>query len=158
MERARVIMQMLIMSRLRWTRQRKLILDALKGRTDHPTAEQIYHELRERGETVSLATVYRTLRALVREGLLRELHGDGPDRFDPFVEPHYHFRCIRCGRVYDVATPYRGELDRVEVGPGFVITSHQITWEGICPECSREGKERRKHGEGSAGDGGTGRG
>jgi len=141
-----VKMQVLIMSNLRWTRQRKLILDALKGRTDHPTAEQLYHELRARGQSVSLATVYRTLRALAREGLLRELHGHGPDRFDPDTSPHYHFRCRSCGRVYDVAVPYRTDLDQVQVGPGFVVTSHEITWEGICPACRGEGSGHGKSG------------
>ncbi len=90
---------------------------------------------------MSLATVYRTLRALAREGLLRELHGPGPDRFDPNTSPHYHFRCVRCGRVYDVNVPYRKELDRVEPGPGFSVTSHEIVWEGICPACREEGSE-----------------
>ncbi len=127
------------MNSLRWTRQRRLIAEVMEGRTDHPTAEELYHELRARGEPISLATVYRTLRALAREGLLRELHGPGPDRFDPNTSPHYHFRCRRCGRVYDVNVPYREELDRVDPGPGFVVTSHEILWEGICPACREEG-------------------
>ena len=127
------------MHSLRWTRQRRLIAEVMEGRTDHPTAEELYHELRARGEPISLATVYRTLRALAREGLLRELHGPGPDRFDPNTSPHYHFRCRRCGRVYDVNVPYREELDRVDSGPGFVVTSHEILWEGICPACREEG-------------------
>ncbi len=129
---------MLIMNNLRWTRQRRLIASAMEGRIDHPTAEEIYHELRDRGEPVSLATVYRTLRALAREGFLREIHGHGPDRFDPNTAPHYHFRCVRCGRVFDVDVPYRGELDRVDVGAGFTVTSHEIVWEGICPSCRKE--------------------
>ncbi|MGY4707194.1 Fur family transcriptional regulator [Candidatus Bipolaricaulota sp. J31] len=131
-------MQMLIMNNLRWTRQRRLIASAMKGRTDHPTAEELYHELRDRGEPVSLATVYRTLRALAREGLLREIHGYGPDRFDPNTAPHYHFRCVRCGRVFDVKTPYREELDRVELGPGFSVLGHELNWVGVCGDCERE--------------------
>ena len=113
----------------------------MEGRTDHPTAEELYRELRARGEAISLATVYRTLRALAREGLLRELHGPGPDRFDPKTSPHYHFRCESCGRVFDVDLPYKKELDRVELGPGFAVSSHEIVWEGICPECQEEGRE-----------------
>jgi len=89
-----------------------------------------------------LATVYRTLRALARQGLVRELHGEGPDRFDPDTSPHYHFRCTRCGHVFDVAVPYKDELDQVVVGPGFVVSFHEITWEGLCPSCrGREGSQ-----------------
>ncbi len=138
-------MQMMIMRKKepnwRWTRQRRLIVAALQGRTDHPTAEELYQSLRQQGADVSLATVYRNLRALAREGKVRELHGDGPDRFDPFTHPHYHFRCQVCGRVFDVKTPYREELDRVDLGPGFSVHGHELTWVGICPECRRKGGE-----------------
>lgn len=142
-------MQMLSMNRLRWTRQRKLILSVLEGRTDHPTAEELYHELRERGESISLATVYRTLRTLAQEGFLRELKGPGPDRFDPHTHPHYHFRCRVCGRVHDLDLPYRAELDRVDVGPGFQVISHEIVWEGICPACRGEEQKGGGNGESS---------
>jgi Fe2+ or Zn2+ uptake regulation protein len=71
--------------------------------------------------------------------LLRELHGHGPDRFDPNLVPHYHFHCTRCGRVFDVGVSYKGELDRIDVGPGFAVVSHEIIWEEICPSC--RGKE-----------------
>ena len=129
------------MSINRWTQQRRLIWEAIKDRTDHPTAEELYQGLRRDGARVSLATVYRTLRALAREGLLRELHGPGPDRFDPNTSPHYHFRCRVCGRIFDVKIPYKDELDQVERGPGFIVTSHAIVWEGICPACREKGRD-----------------
>jgi len=138
-------MQMMIMRdevgpAWRWTRQRKVIVAALQGRTDHPTAEELYHQLKATGAQVSLATVYRNLRALVREGKLRELKGPGPDRFDPDTSPHYHFRCSRCGRVFDVETRYREELNRVDLGPGFQVLGHELVFWGLCPDCKR-GKE-----------------
>ncbi len=115
-------------------------MEALQGRTDHPTAEELYQELRQKGADVSLATVYRNLRALAREGEVRELQGDGPDRFDPFTHPHYHFRCTSCGRIFDVDIPYREELDRVELGHGFEVSGHELTFYGLCPDC-KKGKE-----------------
>lgn len=124
----------------RWTRQRRIIVDALQGRTDHPTAEELYQSLREQGADVSLATVYRNLRALAREGLVREIHGEGPDRFDPFTHPHYHFHCLRCGRVFDVELPYRQELDAVDLGLGFKVLGHELVFWGLCPHCQK-GKE-----------------
>jgi len=140
-----VKMQMMIMKRKpgwRWTKQRKLIINALQGRKDHPTAEELYQDLRQSGADVSLATVYRNLRALAREGKLLELKGPGPDRFDPDTYPHYHFRCRRCGRVFDVETPYREELDRVDLGPGFQVLGHELVFWGLCPDCKREKEEK----------------
>ncbi len=125
----------------RWTRQRKVIVDALRGRTDHPSAEELYHQLKAAGAQISLATVYRNLRALVREGRLLELKGSGPDRFDPDTSPHYHFRCSRCGRVFDVEFPYRRELDRVDLGPGFKVLGHELVFWGLCPDCQKEKEE-----------------
>ena len=134
-------MQMMSMNnerRWRWTKQRKLIIEAIKDRTDHPTAEELYSSLRAQGANVSLATVYRNLRALAKDGVIKEIHGEGPDRFDPVVTPHYHFRCQVCGRVYDVDLPYREELDRVDLGPGFEVRGHELTWVGICPKCRQK--------------------
>jgi Fe2+ or Zn2+ uptake regulation protein len=128
--------------RWRWTKQRRLIVEAIHDRRDHPTAEELYNSLRARGADISLATVYRNLRALAREGVIKEIHGDGPDRFDPVVTPHYHFRCEVCGRVYDVDVPYREELDKLPFPSGFEVHGHEITWVGICPAC-REEKRRR---------------
>ncbi|MGC9529820.1 MAG: Fur family transcriptional regulator [Candidatus Bipolaricaulaceae bacterium] len=124
----------------RWTRQRRAIVEALRQRKDHPTAEAMYHALREKGEDISLATVYRTLRGLAREGAVLELHGAGPDRFDGNTSPHYHFRCLSCGRVYDIDVPYRHDLDRVKLNGGFQVAAHQLVFEGLCPAC--QGTER----------------
>ncbi len=110
-------------------------MQALVGRTDHPTAEELYHDLRNQGAEISLPTIYRNLRALAREGEVLELRGAGPDRFDPAIHPHYHFRCSRCDRVFDVDLPYRAELDQVELGHGLVQSGHEIVWVGVCPEC-----------------------
>ena len=102
---------------------------------DHP------HIARSGDFTNVIFLHHSTGRNLIREGKVRELHGDGPDRFDPFTHPHYHFRCQVCGRVFDVKTPYREELDRVDLGPGFSVHGHELTWVGICPECRRKGGE-----------------
>ena len=138
-------MQMMIMKGSgrqgwRWTKQRRIIVQALEGRTDHPTAEELYRELKGQGHDISLATVYRNLRALAREGKVMELHGKQADRFDPNTKPHYHFLCLSCGRIYDVDIPYQTELDHLDLGPGFRIIGHELTLKGICPHC-QEGKE-----------------
>lgn len=123
------------MNNWRWTRQRRKVMEAIQGRTDHPTAEELYRSLRDRGEEISLATVYRTLHSLANEGLIQELHWEGPDRFDPNTSPHCHFRCLSCGRIYDLDLPYQQELDRLPLPPGFHVHRHELTFVGLCPEC-----------------------
>ncbi|SQD93243.1 Peroxide operon regulator, Peroxide-responsive repressor PerR [Candidatus Bipolaricaulis anaerobius] len=134
-------MRIIIMSRRERTPKQHVILEAIQGRTDHPTAEELYRELNEHGHAISLATVYRNLRALTQEGKVRELHGAGPDRFDPTVSPHYHFRCHRCGRIYDLDLPYRRELDSLNLGLGFKVLGHQLIFLGLCQNCQGEKEE-----------------
>lgn len=128
-------MQIIIMSRRERAPKQRVVLEAIQGHTDHPTAEELYRELNEQGHAISLATVYRNLRTLAQEGKVRELHGAGPDRFDPNTHPHYHLLCLACGRVYDVETPYQNALDHLPLPPGFHVHRHELTFMGLCPKC-----------------------
>jgi len=130
------------MSKRAWTPKRRQVLDAIQGRTDHPTAEEVYRTLREKGDPTSLATVYRALRALAEDELVQEIHGLGADRFDPVWKPHYHVVCTRCNRVYDAELPYQEDLDAVAPRGGFAVSGHEITFFGICSRCS-DAKEVR---------------
>lgn len=130
------------MSKRGWTPKRRQVLEAIQGRTDHPTAEEVYRTLREKGDPTSLATVYRALRALAAEEVVQEIHGLGADRFDPVPDPHYHLVCTRCNRIYDAELPYQRDLDAVQPGRGFTVSRHDITFFGICSSCS-DGKEAR---------------
>ena len=74
--------------------QRDLIKNNLTSRYDHPTADMVYHSIRQKLPNISLGTVYRNLRFLVEQGDAVSLKlGDGPERFDGHVHPHYHFIC-----------------------------------------------------------------
>lgn len=135
--------------------KRKRLLQALTGRTDHPTAEELYRALAAQGEEISLATVYRGLRALAQDGLVGELQLGGPSRYDPVVEPHHHFFCRSCGGVVDILGP-RVRAPRDGLPPGFIAEGYSVIWKGICPACAQP-KEGRD-GQSCARDGGTGRG
>ncbi len=122
----------------RWTRQRRKVLETLGSRRDHPTAEDVYRDLRAQGEQVSLATVYRTLRSLEQEELARTLHGAGADRFDACIDPHYHLSCDKCGRTVDVPVAYHRPLDEAARQSGFEIRGHSLIFFGRCPRCTDE--------------------
>lgn len=120
--------------------KRERVLGELKGRKDHPTAEELYLSLREKGEEISLATIYRALRSLAEEGLVATLPIAPADRFDPVTKPHYHFHCLRCDRVFDLDLPYKPELDRAIEELGFSVHHHTLVFHGLCPAC----QERRR--------------
>jgi len=118
--------------------KRKLVLEALRGRTDHPSAEQLYQALVAAGHKVSLATVYRALDALVKEGLVREVHLGGATRFDGTTEGHHHFICHRCGRVYDVNGGRRLRPRDFSLPVGFSAERCHAVLGGVCGPCAGE--------------------
>ena len=91
---------------LRYSRPREAILAYMAEAPRHASAESLYQALRERGEDVSLSTVYLNLGVLVEAGLLREFKGaHGESLYDASVEPHYHLICRETGEVVDVPMP-----------------------------------------------------
>lgn len=124
------------MKQLRNTRQRQLVLDAALARHDHPSADQIYLDVRRADGRISRGTVYRNLNLLVRNGELMHVKLPGVDRFDYRLEPHYHAICVGCGRVFDVPMDYRRELDtEAEEKLGFAGFRHRLVFEGLCGDC-----------------------
>jgi len=132
----------------RCTRQRAAVFSFLCAAEFHPTAEQVYDAVRRRLPNISLATVYKALDALVDAGLAaRFADGDGPARYDPHSEAHYHLRCLKTGRIQDLALPYDPSLpDRVAPGlvaelrrRGFEVTGHRFEIVGHFADERRQG-------------------
>jgi Fe2+ or Zn2+ uptake regulation protein len=122
------------------------VLEAVRGTETHPTAEAVYQMVRSRLPRVSLGTVYRNLRLLVAQGLMRELPGPHA-RFDCNLSDHHHFTCLACGRIADVAGPLterhsRALMSRVASSGGFSVTHHRIDFYGRCAACRRTGRGR----------------
>jgi Fur family peroxide stress response transcriptional regulator len=126
----------LIMKR-RETKQREAILRVLRNTRAHPTAGQIYDEVRKNIPHISKGTVYRNLQVLEEEGAITGLHLDGTlSRYETKQEDHYHFRCEKCGRVSDIDVPVDKNLDHeAERRTGLKISSHQLEFRGLCKDC-----------------------
>jgi len=123
----------------RSTRQRMLVFKAVQARLDHPSADQIYLEVRGEDSKISRGTVYRNLNQLVENRKVRHVRMPDVDRFDWRTEPHYHLHCTGCGKVMDVPTPYRPELDReISEKSGYEVSFHRTIFEGLCPDCQRK--------------------
>jgi Fe2+ or Zn2+ uptake regulation protein len=122
---------------LKVTPQRQCIFRVLDGSTVHPTAESVHARVSAEMPTVSLRTVYQTLNDLVAMGQLEQLDlGTGSARFDPNLTPHHHLVCDRCGRVADIAIDFPGVAVPPAAALGFAIESTQITFRGLCEQCS----------------------
>jgi len=119
------------------SKQMEAILKCLSGTKSHPTADWIYESVRCEIPDISLGTVYRNLRRLKDEGRIIEVDfSNGTGRFDSNVKNHYHFRCEKCGRVFDVDEPVDDSVDkRVSQKTGFKVTHHVLEFRGICKDC-----------------------
>src|SRR5439155_6435298 len=119
----------------RFTRQRAAVFEYLRSINDHATAEQVYEGVRRDLPHISLATVYKALEALVDARLANKLpDASGPARYDGRSEAHYHFRCLKTGKVCDLPTPFDSQLlDKLDPHlvealrrQGFHVTGHHL--------------------------------
>ena len=120
---------------LRVTPQRIAVFSALASTTSHPSPERLHHAVCEFMPTISLATIYKTLDALVEAGLVQEVSAPSlARRFDARTEPHHHLVCTACERVMDSDDPTLNvALPQV---PGFVASSVKVTVLGVCASCA----------------------
>lgn len=119
---------------IRPSAQRIAVLSWIAASGKHPSAEEIYSGLSEVFTTLSRTTVYNSLKILVDKKLLRELEVEsGCLRYDILLEPHGHFVCRRCGRIFDMPMP---EGMQAVPAPQFQIDAVEVTFRGLCPACS----------------------
>ena len=125
---------------MKLTHQRLEIFREIAGSTEHPDAETVFRGVRARVPTVSIDTVYRTLWLLDGLGLVTTL---GPHResvrFDPNLEHHHHYVCLRCGLAKDFEN---AELNALTIPAsvkkyGSVLTTH-VEVRGYCAGCAKE--------------------
>jgi Fur family transcriptional regulator, ferric uptake regulator len=123
---------------LRVTKQRLRVLDEL-GREPHDlTAQDLFRRLRDAGETIGLATVYRTLGTLVEHGVVDTLaHSRGETCYRLCTDAHHHHLvCSECHRVVELGEcglePWVADA---AASVGFVPTSHRVEIVGVCDGC-----------------------
>ena len=126
---------------LRWTPQRKLILDVLGEARGHVTGSEIVERCRVREPETTPSTVYRTLAVLEDLGYLHHSHGpDGREEFHvlPAAE-HAHLQCVRCGGSWEIETAETAAFVReLEASRGFRVDVGHLTLAGRCAACGNE--------------------
>lgn len=120
----------------RQTRQRDAILEYVSRSEDHPTAAQVYTEVRKVLPRIGFATVYRNLRVLSEDGQLQELRLGDVTQYDRRTERHDHVICRTCGRLTDVTLPHAEEaIEAAATQTGYQIERHHTELVGLCPSC-----------------------
>ena len=121
----------------RSSKQRDVVLAAVRSTMDHPTAEWVHRQARRHLPRIGLGTVYRNLQRLAAEGLIREIHTGGQAaRFDGNTGRHYHIRCLGCGRVNDLPISVTKHLEEeAALAMNFLVLGHEVEVHGLCPRC-----------------------
>lgn len=123
---------------MRVTAQRLAVLKVVDETTGHPSAEEVYAQVKKKLPHISLATVYKALGELRQIGRLKVLPISGKLRYDTEQRPaHHHLVCTLCGRVEDVfpQNPFQGPVLDERSMMGFRITASEVTFRGFCPRC-----------------------
>ncbi len=90
--------------------------------------------------TVSVATIYATLKVLKEIGFIQELNlPDGQSRFDPNLEPHAHLICEKCGDITDWEDPLLSELvSNISNDAHFIVSASGLNLNGVCRKCQED--------------------
>ena len=127
----------------RRTRQRCALDELLERTPEFRSAQQLHAQLREDGESVSLATVYRLLQAMVRDGeidMLRSEDNENRYRRCRRQEHHHHLVCRHCGYTVEVPeTAVQRWAGRTARQHGFTAVAHAVELLGLCAGCGDSG-------------------
>ena len=129
---------------LKVTLPRMKILDLMESSTvRHQSAEDIYQALRDEGEEVGLATVYRVLTQFEAAGQVTRHNFEGGHSVFELNEGrhHDHILCIKCGRVDEFVDDTIEQRQRdIAKKYGYAMTDHSLTIQGVCPDCQKKEK------------------
>ena len=115
------------------------VLDVVRASHSHLTAAEVYETVREKRPRIGIASVYRILHNLVKQGYVKELrHTDESCHYDAYVERHDHAICTVCGALLDVPIEVKVSQDVLQAAAeaaGIELSSHELRLYGRCPLC-----------------------
>lgn len=124
---------------LRWTPQRRTLVDVLTASRGHVTAAELVDRCRARDPETTPSTVYRTLDVLEELGFISHSHGlDGREEYHVLPErEHAHLHCTSCGRAWEIEP---GEADALvhtlAEARGFEVDLSHVSIAGVCSDCA----------------------
>ena len=121
---------------LKLTSQRLAIVDIVAEAKTHPSAADVFVAARMKAPRISLSTVYYTLDALKRAGLIRELEfTDLDNRYEGDVSDHLNLVCRGCGKIEDFPAASPVPPPDVEKKAGFKVEGVRLEYYGYCRKC-----------------------
>ena len=120
---------------MRYSPQRKTILNILKKAKDHPSADIILNRSRKEIPNISLGTVYRNLKQLEESKLISSYIFAGSHHYDGNLDPHHHFYCVKCSSIIDlpIEDPKFNNvlIEKFELS----VERVELSLTGLCSEC-----------------------
>ncbi|HEC92751.1 MAG TPA: transcriptional repressor [Candidatus Atribacteria bacterium] len=133
---------------LKYTSERKLILKAIFSFHKHFNVEELFEKLREQGNYVSRATIYRTIPLLLQSGLITEaLHCQDKTSYENvFNKKHHdHLVCTNCGKIIEF---YNEKIEKLQEEVcrqhNFVAIEHRLGIKGYCEDCYKKIKDEKE--------------
>jgi Fur family ferric uptake transcriptional regulator len=123
------------------TSQRKLLLSLIKKSGGHISAKELYRRASRKNESISLATVYRTLQLFKELGLVEErrlgqmyCHYEMKESAE-----HQHLVCRSCGKIIEFDSPLINKLgEELQRDYSFILKKIEVYIEGYCKDCAKE--------------------
>ena len=131
---------------IRQSRNQKIVLDLLKQLEQEIDAQDLYLELRSRGQKIGLATVYRALKSLHKEGLIQERSSTNGKSLYSATSSHqqHHLNCLNCkGSIVVDGCPISGKLDPWFKSQEFKVYYHTLEFFGLCSDCQKQEASRQ---------------
>ena len=131
----------------KYSKQREMILESLRDRTDHPSAEMLYEDLKKGIPNIGIATVYRNLGLLYEQGEILKILEQDSDRYDGNTTRHLHFICKTCSKIEDIFLEEK-KLNEMEENIRSLTSNleaaeeeFKITIMGQCKDCKNKQNE-----------------
>jgi Fur family peroxide stress response transcriptional regulator len=121
----------------RLTPQRVELVRLIAVSEGHPSAAQLFAQIKTRFPTMSHATVYKTLAMLKEMNQVLEINLRDDSHYDGSrPEPHPHLICTKCNQIIDGDVSFdQGSIRKLEKESGYTILHPQIFLYGLCPDC-----------------------
>lgn len=133
------VQEYLLSKGIRPSPQRVAIMGYLQEHCTHPTVDEVFAALHTIMPTLSKTTIYNTLKLFEEKRAIQVINIDEKNvHLDSIMEPHAHFQCVRCGKIFDV--PFENKdvtvnLVKSDALKDFEVLQEQIHYKGICPHC-----------------------
>jgi Fur family peroxide stress response transcriptional regulator len=130
---------------LKVTPQRCAVYQTIYFSKGHPTAEDVYEDVKKDFPNISYDTVNRTLLTFVEVGLVDVVRTQGgPRRFDPVMDQHHHFQCLDCGCIIDFYNDGYNNLEIPEdIKKRFTVYNKRVVLSGLCNQCKAKHNSKK---------------